>query len=319
MSSLATPYLGNPLSPQGLLPLSVPPPGASVGNSSTSISTVGVTVSVSRTAGSQSLISGGTATLRKRYSKSSYQIGWSMLLPQDFDTIMSFFDGGQGGGPYCFIDPSQYNFFPPNVCRMGQVVNALPEWSPTAGTLAVSSTLLPPTGFMSGVATWTSAATGSILYTGLNNVVDGTWLPPVVPGLSIRASIWAKLTSGTATLTAAMMYGVGGSAPAGTAATGSAVTLNTSTWQEVSVAVASSFSWGATVDYAMPKFTVSSASSPVFQLSAPSFVYDTVTNASALNPWVGGMGVPRVVIPADAQVPVDLIGVREFTLNLQEA
>lgn len=306
--SLST-YLGNPLSTNGMQAIPTPEPGGQVGNR-------GVSTNISRASVAQQLISGGAAVQRKRYTKRGYSIGWSILNPAEVDLLMSFFDGRQGGGPYCLMDPSFGNQLPANVSGMGSVLGALPEWSPTAGALATSTSAGP--GLLSGVAAWTGAATGSILYMGLNNVVDGTWLPPIIAGLSVRASIWAKVASGSGTLTAAAMYGIGGSAPAGTAATGTGVVLS-STWQEVSVGVASSFSWPTTSDYVMPKFTISSATSPSLLLSAPAFVYSDATSASALSPWVAGAGVPRCLVLGDVPSPVDVVGFREWTMTLQEA
>lgn len=326
--SLATLYLGNPASPFGMQAISPPPPGTSApGGSSASSVASGVGASLSRATTVAGLISGGVATLRKPKLKSTYQVGWGLLGMTDVELLTSFFDGRQGGGPYCLVDPSWNNFFPPNVAGMGSVLGAVPEWGPSAGTLA-TSTAAGPAGLLSGVAQWTSAVTGSILYAGFNNVVDGTWLPPVVTGVAHRVSLFAKLVSGTATLTAAAMYGVGGSAPAGTAATGTGVVLSTSVWQEVAVGVANNFSWAATADYVLPKWTVSSATTPVILLSAAAFVYDLAltspgvasgATASALNPWVGGVGVPRVLIASDIATPVDLIGLREYSLTLQES
>lgn len=305
-------YLGNPLSPFGIQALPAIPIGQPIGGNA------GMSPSFSRGTAAQSLLSGGVATLRKPNVKSAYPIVWNIRGPADVDLLMSFFDGGQGGGPYCFLDPSQSNYLPANVARMGAVLGSVPEWSPTAGVLA-PSTATPPVGLLTGVASWTSAVTGSILYEGLNNVVDGTWLPPVVPGLAHRMGIFAKLVSGTGSLQASIMYGIGGSAPAGTAVSGPTVALNTSTWQEVNAGVANTFSWAATADYAMMKLTVSAATTPVILLAAASMVYEVNTNASALAPWVSGIGVPRVVISGDAASPVGRPTMRDFQMTLAEA
>lgn len=304
-------YLGNPAGPFGMQALPAIPAGAPIGG------VAGMAPSLGRGTVAQLLASGGIATLRKPKLKSTYPITWRILNAADVDLMTSFFDGGQGGGPYCFIDPSQSNYLPPNVARMGAVLGALPEWAVTVGALAVSTTA-PPTGLLSGVAAWTGAANASVMYEGLNNVIDGSWLAPVVQGLAHRKSIWAKVTAGSATLTAAMLYGVAGSAPAGTAATGTSIVLS-GTWQEIPVAVANSFSWAVTADYCQLKLTVSSATTPTIQLAAPSMVYDTATNASALSPWVSGVGVPRVLIPGNADSPVGRPGFRDYTITLQEA
>lgn len=326
--SLATLYLGNPLSPFGMQALSPPPPGENSpgGSATTTGSASGVSTNLSRATVAQSLISGGLAIQRKPRTKSSYQIGWSLLQAADVELINSFFDGRQGGGPYCLVDPSWGNFLPPNVAGMGSVIGAVPEWSPTAGTLAVST--VAGNGSLSGVMQWTTGVTGSILYMGLNNVIDGTWLPPTINGVSVRASIFAKLVSGTGSLTAAIMTGVGGSAPTSTVATGSTIALSTGAWVEVPVGAPSSTSWSSVQDYVYPKWTISSAATPVILFTAPAFVYDSAANASALSPWVGGVGVPRVVLTGDSPIPVDLLGgtiggvtgstYRDYTLTLQE-
>lgn len=310
--SITRVYLGNPAGPFGMQALPAIPIGSPLGGSA------GMSPSLSRGTVVQTLASGGVAIQRKRAVKSTYPITWLIRGQADVDLLMSFFDGGQGGGPYCLVDPSQQNFLPPNVARMGAVLNGVPEWTPTVGAIAVSAAV-GPTGLLSGVMAWTGSANASILYMGLSNILDGTWLPPVLTGLSHRMSIWAKLASGTGTLTAAMLYGVAGATSSGAAtATAPATALNTSTWVEVPVAVASSFSWPSTADYVMLKLTVSSATSPSILLAAPSMVYDTAASASALSPWVAGIGVPRVVIPGDAASPVGRPTKRDFTMTLQE-
>lgn len=311
--SITRVYLGNPLTAYGMQALPAIPYGAPLGGSA------GMSPTLTRATVTQILASGGAATQRKRYTKSSYQIQWKIRGAADTDLLTSFFDGGQGAGPFCFVDPSQTNFLPPNVARMGAVLGAVPEWFPTVGAIA-TSTDAGPTGLLSGVANWTGSANASILYMGLNNIIDSTWLPPILPGLAHRMSIWAKLKTGTGTLTAAMLHGVGGSAPAGAAtATAPATALNTSTWVEVPVSVASSFSWPTTSDYVMLRLTVSSATSPNIILAAPSMVYDTAASASALSPWVAGIGVPRVLITGDIASPVGRPNFRDYTMTLREA
>lgn len=306
-------YLGNPVGPFGMVQLPDPEPGGLVANGSG-----GVATSLSRAAVTQMLASGGASVQRKLNTKRGYSIQYSILTPAEIDTINGFFTGVQGGGPYCLVDPSWGNQLPANVSAMGAVLGALPEWSPTVGTLT-SNTTAPPTGIRSGVGGWAGATSSSTLYAGLNNIVDGTWLPPILQGISVRFSIWAKTTTGTATVTPALTYGIGGSAPAGTAATGSAGSLTT-TWQQLTVPVASSFSWPTTSDWIMPKLTCSAVSgTPTICFAGAEFVYDTAATAAALSPWVTGLGVPRVLIPGDVPSPVDLVGWRDYTLTLQEA
>lgn len=306
-------YLGNPAGAFGMQALPAIPIGGPLGG------LAGMTPTRGRSTGSSVLASGGTTTFNKPKTKSVYPIAWLLRTPADIELLMSFRDGGQGGGPYCLVDPSQQNFLPPNVARMSAVLlGALPEWSPTVGTLSGISTVTPPTGKLSGVAKWSGAGSGSILYAGLNNIVDGTWLPPIVSGLSHGFAIWARTASSTASLTAAFMYGVGGSAPAGTAATASAATLTTA-WQQVAIGVASSFSWAATADYAMPKLTCGTASAPDIYLAASEFVYSTAATAGVLSSWVSGMGVPRVVLPGDASMPVGRPGLGDFAMTFAEA
>lgn len=306
-------WLGNPAGAFGMVALPDIEIGGVVGSR-------GNSTTLTRSTVTYVLASGGVTTLRKPLLKKQYSIGWSILTPSEVDTINSFFDGRQGVGPFCLVDPSWGNQLPPNVSSMGAVLSSVAEWTPTVGALATSATA-GPTGFTSGVAAWTGSANASILYMGaVVNTLDGTWMPPVVTGVSHRMSIWAKLASGTGTLTAAMLYGVAGATSSGAAtATAPATALNTSTWVEVPVTVASSFSWPGTADYVTLKLTVSSATSPSILLAAPSMVYDTVTNAAALSPWVAGVGVPRVNVVGDAPAPVDIVGWRDYTLTLQES
>lgn len=301
-------YLGNPLSPFGMQPIPAILNGLSIGGQG------GMSPTLSRGTVTNTLISGGVSTQRKRYTKSAYPILWKYRGPADIDLLMSFFDGRQGGGPYCLVDPSWLNYLPPNVAGMGSVLGALPEWAPTVGALA-TSTAAGPAGFLSGVASWSSAVNTSVLWMGLNNVIDGTWLPPIITGKSHRMSIWARVASGSATLTAAVPYGVGGSAPIGNATVTAPGVALSGTWQEVSALVASGFNW-STGDYLGMKLTVSSASTPVIQLAAPSMQYDS---SAALSPWVSGIGVPRVLITGDAPSPVGRPGFRDWTMTLQEA
>lgn len=302
-------YLGNPSGPFGMQQI----PAIRLGGSM-STGAGGMASNLSRGTTTSTLLSGGVATQRKRYTKSAYPIQWRILGPADVELLMSFFDGGQGGGPYCLVDPSWQNYLPPNVARMGAVLGALPEWVPAVGAL-VTSTQAGPTGVLSGVADWTGASNGSVLWMGLNNVIDGTWLPPILSGLSHRMAIYAKVLSGSATLTAAVPYGVGGSAPIGNATATAASVVLSSTWQEVSALVAAGFNW-STGDYLAMKLTVSSATTPSILLSAPSMQYVATT---ALSPWVSGVGVPRVLIVGDAPSPVGRPGMRDWTMTLQEA
>lgn len=312
--SITRVYLGNPAGPFGMQAI----PAIFVGGSM-SRAGAGMSATFGRGTISQTLVGGGTTTQRLAKLKTAYQLAWNIRGPVDVDLLMSFFDGGQGGGPYCLVDPSQSNYLPPNVARMGAVLGAFPEWAPTAGTLA-SSTSAGPTGLLTGVAAWSGASSGSSLYLGLNNVIDGTWLPPIVPGLSHRFDIYAKILSGSASLAATFLAGTAGAA--GTSiSSGSAVAL-TSSWVQFTSREASTTSWTSSEDYAGLKLVVSSASTPVILLAAASFVYDTATNASALPTWVSGIGVPRCVIPDTASSPVgitDTRKLRDFVMSLAEA
>lgn len=305
--SLTHVYLGNPLSAFGMQPLPGIPVGSPVGGSA------GMDSAFSRGGSSSDLVSGGVATQRQRYLKSTYPIKWIIRGAADIDLLQSFFDGRQSG-PYCLIDPSQTNYLPPNVSGMGAVLGALPEWVVSAGALA-TSTQAGPAGLLSGVANWTGAANTNTITMGLSAVIDGTWLPPILSGKAHRFSIWAKVASGSATLTASVPYGIGGSAPIGNATVTAAGVALSGTWQEVSALVAAGFNW-TTGDYAGMKLTVSSATTPSILLAAPSMQYDS---SVALNPWVGGVGVPRVVIVGDASSPVGRPGLRDWMMTLREA
>lgn len=306
-------YLGNPLSANGLLPLPAIPVGGSIASGSG-----GMSPSLGRLISAQTLLSGGASTIRRAHTKSQYGLQWMIRGVADMELLMSFFDGRQGGGPYCLVDPSWRNYLPPNVAGMGAVIGALPEWSPAVGTFTPITTVTPPTGHYSGVGNWAGAGATSILYMGLANVVDGTWLPPIIPGLSHGFAIWARTASSTAVVTPSFHAGLGGATPSTTAATGSSTTLTTS-WQQLTVAVASSFSWASTADYGMLELACTTASAPNIYFSAPEFVYDTAASVSVLNPWASGVGVPRMLFTGEMPSPVGRPTMRDVTLTLQEA
>lgn len=310
--SLLDLYLGRPESPFGMLVMPAVPVGSPIGG------TGGMSPSHGRGTVAQALMSGGTTASHKPDLKTTYQLQWH-LLKQDAkrDLLLSFYDGRQQG-PYCLVDPSESNWLPPNVASLGAVKNALGEWTVSAGALA-TSTAAGPTGLITGVANWTGAANTNTISMGLpSGVIDSAWLPPVIQGKSHRMSIYGKLVSGSGTLTASIPYGNAGVAPTGNATvTATGVVLSTSTWQEVSAVVASSFSWGG-FDYLAMKLTVSSATSPNILLAAASMIYDDGTTAPALNPWVSGIGVPRVVVPAGVDSPVGRPGLRDWTMQLAQ-
>lgn len=299
-------YLGNPAGAFGMVQL----PGAQIGGVLGSGG--GVSTNLTRSTTSNVLASGGVATFRRRYTKRSYSIAWSILTASEIDILNSFFTGIQGAGPYCLVDPSWGNQLPANAASMGAVLGTFPEWVPTSGTLAVSAQL-PPTGYLSGVAQWSGAGNGDNLSEG-SYPIDPTFVSPVLRGVAHRKAIWAKVTSGSAHLTAAMYSAPSALGSATLVATGTPVTLS-GTWQEVSVSVASSFSWASDALYVRAEFDVSSASTPVVQFAAASATYGTST---ALSPWVSGVGVPRVVLPGDAPSPVDIVGWRDYVLTLAE-
>lgn len=288
------------------------PLGAPVGGSG------GLSATGSRGTFTQQLIGGGTTTQRLPKTHSGYQIGWKIRGAADIDLLNSFYTGVQGSGPFCLVDPTQSNFLPPNVSGMGLIAGTIPEWQTgvSSGAIAVS-TATPPTGVLSGVMGWTGAANASTLYMGINNVLDGTWLPPVIPGLSHAFGISAKLLSGTGSLTAAILGGPAGGAQTAATVTATTTALNTSTWVDVSALVAAAFSWPTTSDFIQLRLTVSSATSPSILLSAPWMTYDTAT-AIKPSPWVNGIGVPRCVIVGDADSPVGRPGLRDYTMTLAE-
>lgn len=305
-------WLGRPDSTFGMLALPAVPIGPSIGGSH------GMSPSMSRATVGQTKMSGGMTAAHRPDLKSTYGFQWKMLNPTKTDLLMSFYDGRQSG-PYCFVDPSQYNFLPVNVASAGLAGGALntqgrTEWTAGTGAVAVSSQA-GPTGLITGVMGWTGAGNASVLWMGPNNGIDATWMPPVLQGKAHRFAVYAKMLSGSASLTAAAISGNAGGTTTAATATAPTVVLSGS-WQEVSATVATSFSWAGN-DYCTMKLTVSSSSSPSILLAAASMVYDDVT-AAALSPWVAGVGVPRLIVPKGVDSPVGRPGLRDFTMTMAE-
>lgn len=293
-------YVGNPLV-VGMVQLPNPPRG--------------YTNPTDRHINVQTLISGGTATARAVNSRQAFQYQWDWKNQLDADIIRGFYTGAWGTGPYVVLDPAARNYLPFDVSLMGGRRGVLTGWATGTGTLAYDSTIVtndPP----GGCLRWVGAGSGTGMCAGIMSgaftEADPATALPYVATEPYSVSIWGKTASGTASCKA----GVGGrSYPVGTRTNtaGANVTLNSTTWQQMTASVTAGFS--STSRFVILTVTCNTASAPDILLTNP----ELSMTAAPLSGWVAGTGAPRCSVTdvLDSSVQVVQLG-RSLQLSLRE-
>ncbi|HZC50887.1 MAG TPA: hypothetical protein VE441_00105, partial [Mycobacterium sp.] len=104
------------------------------------------------------LLSGGSAKVKQLYPKRSFTLPYDVSAAEA-DTILGFYQGLYGTGPYRFVDPTARNMLPLDASALGLRPQADDGWNAAVGSLATASTG-GPAGVLSGVLTWTGFAAG---------------------------------------------------------------------------------------------------------------------------------------------------------------
>jgi hypothetical protein len=292
-------YLGNPIGTYGMIQLPDVDPGWSN--------------PIGRNPQAKTLIGGGTATVRALNPRRAYpDLTWSLSNMTEAATLLGFQTGAWGPGPYALLDPAWDNLLDLDTSLMGSRRGVLTGWATAAGTVAYDPTITPFT-IPSGVLRWSGAGNGTgmcagVISGGFTEAIAATATPYV--GTEIyTASVWGKTASGTALC----KVGVGGrTSPVSvhTNVSGSNVTLNSTTWQQMTVATTAGFAAGA--DFSILTLTCGTAAAPDILLSCP------LLKIGALTTWVFGLGCPRVSITAASPTTTPLIGWRDVSLQLTE-
>lgn len=291
-------YLGNPTGVYGMIQLPDVDPGWSN--------------PIGRNPQPKTLIGGGTATVRALNPRRTYDLTWSLSNMAEAATLLGFQTGAWGTGPYALLDPAWDNLLDLDTSLMGSRRGVLTGWATTAGTAAYDPTIVP-SAVPSGVLRWAGATNGTMLCAGsvaagLTEAIVTTAAPYVGTEIYV-ASVWGKTASGTALC----KVGVGGrTSPTSlhTDVSGSNVTLNSTTWQQMTVATTVGFA--ATADFAILTLTCGTTTAPNILLSNP------LLKIGALTGWVPGLGCPRVSVTASSPTTTPLIGWRDVSLQLTE-
>lgn len=289
-SSLNTAYLGRPGS---MVRLVVPD--------------TGIAAPMTRGETNHDLIAGGGTVTRRRHTRRLFAMNWSHRAVDEADAILSFYFGTRGFGPFALVVPTWRNLLDMDVSTMGVALSSLTGWSTAASaSVPVFSASAGPTvagvPIATGVGRWPSPVNNARIFAGALSSA-GVYTPgttgrpyatPYLPDQPAIVSMYAATLSSTCSAAVAAI----GVPAAGTAspvvATGTTVTLTT-TWQRLSVVVPVGTSgWtAAATPYICPALQCLSASAPNILIAAASVQMGTLLTT---DPWVTGLGTPRVVI-----------------------
>lgn len=270
------------------------------------------------------LLSGYHFVQRGRKFKRSYGLALSALGVDSADQIMSILYGLLGPGPYFFVDPFWRNVLSSHVSSAGGAGQTSTGFVPSAGAVAYSGTVTPPTAApLSGVQVWTGAGNGSTLWVAASSaqVLERSALPAYTM-LPVTFSVWAKTATSTASLAIDAYFNTATGAYVSSVnlATGLSVTTG---WTRYSGTLATA-SIPATAYLTGVAVRCLTAAAPAIHIAAlgAQFATGSVsgTGASALPPWVLGLSVPRMLLSGTA--PANAAGVwwrRNTALTLVEA
>jgi hypothetical protein len=242
---------------------------------------------------------------------------WSLTFPAlggtDLQVVNGFYRRAFGAGAWAFTPPEEINRLTYRQSMCGAAFGLVEGWAVTDGTLAISAAAArtPPC----GVLRWTPTTTAKLLVPG--TVVTGTPTPDIdrapvtVDAEAVSSALWAKSASGTPTLTA-ILKSVAANGTVTSTVTGSAVTLNTSTWQQVGV-TASAGALSSVGPYILPEWQ-NGGSSAAVDFTTPQLSY-----WSSHLTWEMGTGVPRVVWPAGAERDINGPLLATVTMTLAES
>lgn len=268
--------------------------------------------------------SGGTTVSRRPRTKRIFVVPMSGMTPDDAETLLSYYLGGFGNGPWCVMVPEFRNQLSQQASTFGQVLGVNDAWhAPATDTAAlIDSTIAAPIvgGKPLGTAVlrWPSPVNGHYLFDGTNNggtalVPSTTYGVPYLGDQPAKVNVWLRSASGTPTVT---LYALGLAAAGwdGTTDATLACVLST-TWQRFSISLAAG-AFAGLPPYLGIAVKSASASSPDVLLAAAQIEYGvTGTN---LNPWTTGLGVARCSFAAGVGSKMTVYWRRDHSFTLAE-
>lgn len=272
-----------------------------------------VSVPASRGEVAHDLISGGTAVTHRRDTRRSWQLAYPGMTPDTADLLLGFYSGVFGDGPFCWVDPAWRNALHLNVSTMGAPLRAISGWSASVSSqgLTFDTTLTAPVA-TSGVMRWTGAQNGSRVglgtWTGSVFTPDVAKAPPYLPQQVTSLSVYARAVSGTPSLSVRGLAVLTSGAVANTQT--QTQTLSSAAWTLFTPAQTPI---SLTADYVVPDFLCNTNNS-VIQFACAQVQY----GKNPADPWVLGLGIPRVVIPTGLGGQYTVMFARDHGLTLAE-
>lgn len=275
---------------------------------------LGYEVSATQGESVTTLMGGRTAVRYQAEEIRSWALKFPKLYGRDFEIVHGFYRRLFGNGPWCYPAPEDTNRLTAAQSLCGNLNDVAEGWTPTAGTVAYDSTLVPAV-LPSGVLRWASATNGSRLVAG--NAVAGlaTADPktsiPYISALPATGAVWAWTASGTVSARVRLSGVAADGSTVVTTINGSTVTLTTTPQQIFATAAANAFTtaWWLFVD-----LQCLSASAPNILMSNALVDY-----RSNVPDWTIGRGVPRVVWPAGPSDSVSSMFSRDVAMTLAQS
>lgn len=260
------------------------------------------------------LISGGNAVTHRTRSRRAWQHSWAGCTPDTADQLIGFYLGVFGDGPFQYVDPNWRNQLSMEVSTFGAQLDAVSVWSRslTASTPLQFDTTIAAPSPQSGVAKWINAANGEQVGCGVWNgsafvpSVIGT--PPVLAPVTTALSVYARAVTGSPSLSLRAQSTDTAFGTVTTQATATA-TLSTSAWTRLTVTVAA----GVAASWWQPNLLCNTAGATI-RISCAQLQY----GRTAPDPWVIGLGVPWVIVPAGMSANYDVLYARDQGLTLAE-
>lgn len=246
----------------------------------------------------------GQVTVDRLAQPRSWAMRWEALTEDQY-TYLRLVGLGLIRGPLRLLDPEQRNRLPVEVASGGSYSRTADAFTQTGGEDPTWAAVTDPptTAPVRGAISWERTTTGAASLT----TADDEDRVPVVEGEELRASIWVR----GAAIDAAAAIDAWDSADSSTRTTGTAPTLGTTTWTQL------------TVTYTVPSGRISV--SPVLVVAsgqAASTLSATgwqISLSSEATTWTTGGGTPTVVAGSELTDTYVLTGLRGVGLLLLEA
>lgn len=268
----------------------------------------------------QTLLSGSTVVNRVIDFSRTWGLPFSGMTADVANVFEAFYTGALGPGPFALVDPAWRNVLTDYASSMGAKVTTVTGWAlsvTSTQTLAYDTSVATP--FVgSGIMRWAGAGSGSKVGVGTQWLAsklqpDATSAPLYLSDQGQGGALYARTASSTASLT----LNVNGEDASGTvqlAGSSSTATVNSSGWTRLASFLASG---NASARYTLPTVTCNTSSAPNILLCCADVQYN-LNSVADLDPWVLGLGSPRVVISAGLPATIQLLPYRNQGLTLSE-